>query len=395
MTSNIEKSIILKQQILALCVKGGDTSIAEFSKELNVSIPTVTKLVEELIEEGRMVDLGKSDASGGRRPSIYGLNPSAGYIIGADVRRTHVSLAAADFQGNIINYRNDVLFTLENSAESFRAFCEFLKEYTASLNIPKDKVLAYGVNLSGRIDKDSGYSFSHYIEENKPVVATLEKMLEAPVFIENDSRAMAYGEYLCGDVGEAKEMLYINVSWGLGMGMIIDGKLMYGKSGFCGEIGHFPFFDNGHICHCGKVGCLETVASGSAVYRNVMEKLEEGKASVLSEKYNTGSEITLDDILDALKEEDVLVIEAVEEIGVSLGRAIAGLINIFNPGVVVIGGWMSVAKEYLLLPVRSAINKYSVSAVRKDSSVKFSKLGRKAGPIGACMLSRSKLLGLV
>ena len=115
----------------------------------------------------------------------------------------------------------------------------------------------------------------------------------------------------------------------------------------------------------------------------------------MSEKFNNGGKITLDDILDALKEEDVLAIEAVEAIGSTLGRAIAGLINIFNPGSVTIGGWLSVAEEYLLLPVRTAINKHSLNIVNKDSVIRFSKLGKKAGPIGACMLSRSRLLGIL
>ena len=91
----------------------------------------------------------------------------------------------------------------------------------------------------------------------------------------------------------------------------------------------------------------------------------------------------------------MLAIESVEEIGATLGRAIAGLINIFNPSSVTIGGWLSVAEEYLLLPIKSAINKHSLNIVSKDSVVKFSKLGKKAGPIGACMLSRSRLLGLI
>ena len=192
-----------------------------------------------------------------------------------------------------------------------------------------------------------------------------------------------------------KNMLFINVSWGLGMGMILDGKLYYGKSGYSGEIGHFPLLDNDIICQCGKVGCLETGASGLAVHRIFLEKLREGKASALSAKFNNGEEISLGDILDALAEEDVLAIEAVEEIGNTLGRAIAGLINIFNPELVVIGGRMSTAEEYLMLPIKSAINKHSLNIVSKDTVIKFSKLGKKAGPIGACMLSRSHLLGLL
>lgn len=206
---------------------------------------------------------------------------------------------------------------------------------------------------------------------------------------------MTYGEYICGVANNEKNMLFLNVAWGLGMGMILDGKLSYGKSGFSGEIGHFPFLNNDRICQCGKRGCLETGASGSAMHRSILEKLQEGRSSSLSEKFSNKEDITLDDILEAVEEEDVLAIEAVEEVGTILGLAIAGLINIFNPELVVIGGRVSTAKEYLLLPIKSAIQKHSLNIINQDTTIKFSKLGRKAGPIGACMLSRSKLLGLL
>ena len=206
---------------------------------------------------------------------------------------------------------------------------------------------------------------------------------------------MTYGEYICGVANDEKEMLFLNVTWGLGMGMIVNGKLSYGKSGFSGEIGHFPLLDNDQICHCGKIGCLETGASGSAAHRIFIEKLKEGRASVLAEKYQRGEEISLDDILWAVNEEDVLAIEVIEEIGSVLGRAIAGLINIFNPELVVIGGKVATAQEYLLLPIKTAIQKHSLNMINRDTTIKFSKLGEKGGPVGACMLSRSKLLGLV
>ena len=206
---------------------------------------------------------------------------------------------------------------------------------------------------------------------------------------------MTYGEYICGIGNNEKNMLFLNVSWGLGMGMIIDGKLSYGKSGFSGEIGHFPMLDNNHICQCGKTGCLETGASGSAAHRIVMQKLSEGRASILSDTLKKNGHISIDDIIRAVNEEDVLAIEVIEEIGRTLGRAIAGLINLFNPELVVIGGKISEAKDYLMLPIKSAVQKHSLNMINKDTTLKFSKLGKKCGPIGACMLSRSKMLGLL
>lgn len=390
-----DKNSVLKKKILGLCVNEGDYSIADFSKELNASIPTITKLVNELIDEGFLMDMGKMGTSGGRRPSIYGLNPSAGYIVGIDAGRNHINLAISDFKGKMTGFKYDIPFTLESSEESFRKLCDITTEYISRSGIDMGNILAYGLSLTGRVNHETGYSFSYFAGEDKPISAIMKDILDTPVFIENDSRAMCYGEYICGVAKNERNMLYINVSWGLGMGMILDGKLSYGKSGFSGEIGHFPLLNNDIMCQCGKIGCLETGASGSAVYREFMKKIREGRTSLLSGKFNSGKEITIDDIMDALLEEDMLAIESVEQIGHTLGRAIAGLINIFNPELVVIGGRLAVAKDYLLLPIKSAINKHSLNIVSKDTSIEFSRLGKKAGPVGACMLSRSKLLGLI
>ena len=394
--TNIDgKNAALKQKILGLCINDGDFSLADLSKELGTSIPTTTKLVEELQEDGLLVDLGKQGTNGGRRPSIFGLNPSAGYFVGIDIRRKFISYAVIDFKGVTVAYHDHLQFSVQNSEESFVELCTFIKGALEEDNIDSEKVLAYGFNLTGRVNNETGYCFSYFIGEDKPIASVLEKELDRPVFIENDSRAMTYGEYIGGVAKGEKNMLFLNVAWGLGMGMIVDGTLSYGKSGFSGEIGHFPLLENNRVCHCGKTGCLETGASGSAVHRIFMEKLAEGRASMLSEKYASGEKIHIEDIIDAVNEEDVLAIEVIEEIGTVLGRAIAGLINIFNPELIVIGGNVAAAKEYLLLPVKSAIQKHSLNIINSDTTIKLSKLGKKAGPIGSCMLSRSKFLGLL
>ena len=389
------KNSSLKQTIIGLCINDGDYSLADLSKELDTSIPTTTKLVGELVDDGLLVEIGKLGTNGGRRPSIFGLNPSAGYFVGVDIRRKFIDFAVTDFKGSLIDYRDKVEFTVQNSEDSFREMCRMLKKELLETGINPDKVLAYGFNLTGRVNNETGYCFSYFIGEDKPIASVLEAELDKPVYVENDSRAMTYGEYICGTSNGVRNMLYLNVSWGLGMGMIVDGKLSYGKSGFSGEIGHFPLLDNNCICHCGKMGCLETGASGSAVYRIFMDRLKEGRTSTLSDKFNRGEHIHMEEILAAVNEEDVLAIEVIEEIGTTLGRAIAGLINLFNPELIIIGGLISETKEYLLLPIRSAVQKHSLNIINSDTTLKFSKLGKKAGTIGSCMLSRSKLLGLI
>ena len=389
------KNAILKQKILALCINEGNYSIADLSKEINTSIPTTTKLVEELIADGFIEDRGKIDTNGGRRPSIYGLNASAGYLVGIDIRRSNVCVAISDFNGDIIEFFNNIEYIVENSEQSFKTLCDKVKDMLKQSKIQMEDVLALGVNLSGRVNSVTGYCFTYFIGEDRPIASLFKEEFGCPVYVENDSRAMTYGEYISGIGNNEDTMLFINLTWGLGMGMIIDGKLSYGKSGFSGEIGHFPMLNNDIICHCGKTGCLETGASGYAAHRILTEKLKEGRSSCLRAKFDEHGMITMEQILNAVKEEDDLAIEVIEKIGTVLGRAIAGLINLFNPETVVIGGTLSEAKEYLMLPIKQSVQRYSLSIINKDTKIKFSKLGEKAGAIGACMLSRSKLLGLI
>ena len=274
--NNIDgKNSILKKRIVALCINEDGYSIADLSKELNTSIPTITKVVGELMDEGFLADMGKLGTNGGRRPSIYGLNPSAGYFVGTDVKKNSISIAVTNFKGQTVDFLEDLPFTVQNSKASFKELCSTIKKYLSDSGIDPSEVLAYGVNLTGRVNNETGYCFSYFIGEDRPISAFLKEELEAEVFVENDSRAMTYGEYICGVANNEKNMLFINVTWGLGMGMIIDGKLSYGKSGYSGEIGHFPLLDNDQICHCGKTGCLETGASGSAIHRIFTEKLRE------------------------------------------------------------------------------------------------------------------------
>lgn len=389
------KNSVLKREILRLCILQGCYSIADLSKDINTSVPTVTKLIGELMDEGFVQDLGKQGTSGGRRPSIFGLNPDAGYFVGVDISRQHFHIAISDFKGNLIKFIQDIEFVLEASADSFRTLSILIKNSVTEEGMDWGKVLGVGVSLSGRVNPEKGYSLTYFVSEDLPLKDFLRQELGVPVTIENDSRAMTYGEYITSGKDEEQNMLFINLSWGLGMGMILNGKLYYGKSGFSGEVGHFPLLDNDKICRCGKVGCLETGASGSALHEMIIEKLNEGKTSSLSKKFAECQDVSLDDILQAVKEEDVLAIDGIEEIGKTLGRAIAGLINLFNPGLVVIGGRLIVGRDYLLFPIKTAVNRYSLNRVSSETRIKFSELDRKAASIGNCLLSRSKMLGLM
>ena len=389
------KNSILKKTILRLCIQSGEYSIAALSEQINTSVPTVTKLIGELMDEGFMIELGKSGTSGGRRPSIYGLNPEAGYFIGLDIRHTHASVAVTDFKGGLVCYEDNIPFILEIDEACLHTIAKNIRDFFVENDLDWNRVLGMGISVAGRVNPKTGYSNLYSFDPDRSINKILSEDLDIPVVIENDSRAMTYGEYLSGVVKKEKNVLFVNVSWGLGMGMILDGRLYYGTSGYSGEFGHFPLLDNDQICRCGKVGCLETGASGSALVRMISEQLQSGRASSLSRTFKEQGKVNLNDIFKAVQEEDILTIETIEKIGANLGRGLAGLINVFNPQLVVLGGKVAMAGDYLLLAVRSAVKRHAQTIANQDTAIKFSKLRNQAAPIGDCMLSRSHLLGIL
>lgn len=389
------KNALLKQKILCYYINNGDNTIAELGKEMGLSIPTVTKLINELIVDGFVLDLGKVETSGGRRPNIYGLNQDSGYFIGVDLKRFHISIGVINFKGALINSKMNIPFEFENTPKKLDELCEIIKQYIKKRKITTQKIINIGINIPGRVNSESGNSFSLFYFEERPLTEVMEEKLGIKVSIDNDSRAMTYGEYLNGVVKGEKDVVCINLSWGLGSGLIINGELIYGKSGFSGEIGHFPMFDSEALCLCGKKGCLQTACSGTYIQHAIVERIKNGDNSSLREQVSQKGTVTLHDIVNATLTDDPLCIELIEETGQVLGRAIAGLINLFNPELVVIGGTLSETGDFLLLPTRSSVNKHSLSLVNRDTNIKLSKLGEKAGVIGACLLARSKVLGLI
>ncbi len=385
------KNIQIKKDIINHFITTGNDTIAELSKELDLSVPTVTKFIGELTEDGYISEFGKVQTAGGRHPSVYGLNPSSIYFVGVDMTRHHLSMALMDFKGNIVDQQIGVHYICENTTESFDALCHHIQKFIDRTGKLKDKIYNINLNISGRVNPESGHSYSSFYFSEQPITEILSKRLQYKVGIDNDTRAMAYGEYMKGAIEGEKNVIFVNISWGLGIGIIIDGKLYYGKSGFSGEFGHFPAFDNEIICHCGKKGCLETGASGLAILRMVLERIARGESTILTEHVKNVQDITLTDIIRATNMEDTMCIEILEEVGYKLGKYIAGLINIFNPELLVIGGQVAETDGFILLPIRSAVRKYSLSLVNKDSHIVLSKLKNRAGIIGACMVARSRL----
>ncbi len=385
------KNALLKKKIITHYIYNGCSTISELAKELNLSIPTVTKFIGEMSEDGYINDYGKLESSGGRHPILYGLNPESGYFIGVDIGRFYLDIGMINFKGDLIYHKTGIPYNFESTPQALDDLCNIVSEHIARLNIDHSKILNICVDIPGRINPESGYSFSIFNFSELPLSEVLTERIGYSVCIDNDTRALTYGEYMKGCVNGERDIIFVNASWGLGIGIVIDGKIYCGKSGFAGEFGHINAFDNEILCHCGKKGCLETEASGRALHRILLERIAAGETSILSKNIAASEQITLDEMIDAINKEDPLCIEILEEMGQKLGKHIASLINIFNPELVIIGGTLSLAEDYLTEPIKSAIRKYSLNLVNKDSVIATSKLKGKAGIIGACMLARSRM----
>ncbi len=379
-----------KRTIISYFIRNGNATTNDVARAISVSMPTASKLIGELCDDGYVNEYGKLETDEGRRPQLYGINPESGYFLGVDFDNNTVNIGLIDFSGHLVDLELNKPFKQTNDMENLDALCALIREFIDNIDVPKDKILTMNVNISGRVNPETGYSYSIYNFTETALAALLTEKMGIETSIENDSRAMAYGEYVAGSVNGEQDVLFFNVSWGLGMGMILNGELYKGKSGFAGELGHMHAFNNELICHCGKKGCLETEVSGSAFHRIVKERIDAGEASTLNT--DKDGNFTLKDLIEATNNEDWLCIDVVESIGQKLGQRIASLINIFNPDLVVLGGSLSCTGDYLLQSVRSAVIKYSLSLIYKDTKIVLSKLQDRAGVVGACMIARKNAL---
>ncbi|RKD92426.1 ROK family transcriptional regulator [Mangrovibacterium diazotrophicum] len=386
------KTDSVKKSIIRLYIEGGPATIAEMAGRVGLSIPTTTKVLAELADDGFVSDFGKQETEGGRRPNLYGLKPDSGLFVGVNVSLFHLDIALLNLEGSTLVLQENIPYKLEDSREALLELCTQIKQFISAQGSLADQVLGVGLNITGRVNASSGYSYSYFYMDEQPLVDFLREQTGYRCFIDNDTRAMAYGEFKSSEARAAQNLIFVNIDWGIGIGIIVNGLPYYGKSGFAGEFGHFSLYENELICRCGKKGCLETEASGFALQRVLTERIKAGSGSVLQPKLAEGGALQLEDIIQATLDEDVLAIEAVEEIGYKLGKALAGLINIFNPEQLVLGGLVALCGDYILLPVKTSINKFSINLINKDTEIRLSKLGHKAGVVGVALLARDRIL---
>ncbi len=385
------KNAQLQKEVIKYFMKNEKLMITEIAKKTKTSVPKIKEIIDEFLENELILDLGKEIIGVGRKPNFYGLNSNAGFFLSIEVNRHHVTLALINFKEEIVHVVEHMPFELQNTKTKFEELCGIIDEYLISHQEYSNKIIGIGLTITGRVNHRSGDSFSFFNFHDRPLSEVLTARYKLPAYVENDTRAMAYGEFAKGCVTTEKNVLFLNLNEGIGMGIIINGKLYSGKSGFAGEFGHLTILSNDIICHCGKKGCLETEASGAALVKQVTAAIKTGTSTILTEGKHPQN-MTLTDIVDAALKDDTLCIELIGQAGEKIGKGIALMLNLFNPELIILGGELSRAGSLILLPILSTINKHSLNLVNTDTEFRFSKLQQNAGPVGVAMLLRNALL---
>jgi predicted NBD/HSP70 family sugar kinase len=302
------------------------------------------------------------------------------------------------FNASIVESELDIPFDFLDANESLNAIIKEIKKFLKKTVIPKEKIIGLGLSLAGRINVKTSEILSIYHFGNAPVKLKLEEAFGLPVFLDNDSRTLAYGEYNFGKYGlpySEKNVCIVNIDYGIAIGIFANGVPIYGSSGYAGEIGHIPIFSNEKICFCGKKGCLETEASGLALINFINQKISEGSNTRLQHVIAKKGFLELEDILEAVRLGDNLALEGVTEIAYNLGKGLAIAINMLNPELIILGGMLSALGEPLLLPVKTSVMQYSLSLVNNDTKIILSSIDQRAALPGCCLLVRDKILGLI
>jgi len=207
------------------------------------------------------------------------------------------------------------------------------------------------------------------------------------VLIENDAKTRAFAELRFGLARAKKNVLAIHLDWGIGLGIIVNGKLYKGRDGFAGEFGHLPMVDNGILCKCGKQGCLETIASGTAIARMAKEGMKAGRSSFLGQLIDDDLEkIEIRKVVQAAVMGDQYCISILANVGHWLGKGFVYLIQIFNPELIILGGRMSEANQFILPPIQQSIQIFCNPELSNEIEIKVSELGSQAGIQGVAAL---------
>ena len=359
------------QRVVGMLTTAGACTQAELARHTGLSTATVSSIVRSMLDRG-MVTTSPTTSSG-RRAVLVRLEDRGIVPVGIDLGRTHVRVCLATLGYEVIAERSIPLPHERRPHEGIDAAVGLLADLLAESSVPRSAVVGVGVGIPGPIDNRSG----HVLEgplwpewEGLDPQQALEEALGVPVFLDNDANLGALAEVTWGPHSSVDNLVFLKLGSGIGCGLIVGGQPYHGHLGIAGEIGHSPISDTGPLCRCGNRGCLEMAASTSTM----IELLDRGRKPRL----------TTDDIVRRALAGDTATLRVIEDAGVATGRALASVVNLINPEVVVVGGPLAVLDQILLAPIQRGLLRYAVAG--QTTRLAVSSLGDRAEVLGAAAL---------
>ncbi|WP_269920408.1 ROK family transcriptional regulator [Caldifermentibacillus hisashii] len=364
---------INKTLVLETILHEAPISRADISQKVGLNKGTVSSLVNELLEDQLIYESGPGQSSGGRRPVILLFNDKAGFSIGIDLGVNYILGVLTDLRGNIIVEVNKKL-----TVRSYEVVIEILQSVISDLinAAPQSHygIVGIGIGVPGLVNNHGEVLVAPNLGwKNINLREEIENCFDIPVLIENEANAGAYGEKLYGAGKENDNILYISAGIGIGVGIILNGKLFYGMNGFSGEAGHMIVQVNGKDCTCGSSGCWELYASEKAL-------LEEARKLKLTDI--TEETLSIELLLELANSGNEDIINLFHSIGMYLGVGINNIINIFNPEQVIIGNRLAMAKDWLEKSIEKFIKNHTMKYHQKDLIISFSKHAYYSAAIG-------------
>ncbi|RXK62007.1 ROK family protein [Lacibacter luteus] len=364
-----------------------ELSCADLSLLTDKSLPLTTRVLNELIEEGLVVESGYAHSTGGRRPLVYSLKADMLYVVSVAMDQLVTRIAILDMQNNYVLEPVRIELPLSNNPAALTQLTQHINNYILASGISKDKIAGIGIGMPGFVDVTKGINHSFLkTEGSNSIISTVEAIVGVPVFIDNDSSLIALAELKFGVARSKQNVMVVNIGWGIGLGMVVKGELFRGNNGFAGEFSHLPLFSNNKMCSCGKSGCLETESSLFIVTEKAITGLKQGKVSILKNLTLEHAEDSSKEIMEAATKGDKYAIELLSEAGYHIGRGISILIHLFNPELIVLSGRGSVGGKIWLAPIQQAINEHCIPKIAENTHLEISSLGFRAELIGAAAL---------
>ncbi|WP_295716598.1 ROK family protein [Mucilaginibacter sp.] len=376
----------LKNMIIKKLYFNKAMSCAGLSELFDKSIPSIAKAINELMHEGFVVEDGYAPSSGGRRPLMYSVKANAMYILAIALDQLTARIQLFDLLNNPVADMLTFELKLLNNSEALGQLLEQINIYIKQTDIPKDKIAGIGIGMPGFVNVTEGINYTYLDAGGQSLTEYFTDQTGIDTYIDNDSSLIALAEQKFGIAKAQKEVMVINLGWGIGLGMIVNGKLFRGHNGFAGELSHIPVTEDGALCECGKRGCLEAEASLLVVAQKAVAGIKQGRITSLKYNINDHSKLMGDAILEAANNGDQFAIELLSDAGYKIGKALAILVHIMNPAIIVLSGRGAKVAKILMAPIQQAIHKYCIPRLSAGTELLVSELGFDAELIGASVL---------